>query len=203
MAPKGATVWVDGQQGDSAAMGRPAVVQVVSAAGVDTYLVADGGAPDDLARTSRRDVAKADGDASGPVIALGAAGTLVSAEGNAQAYGGPQARVHVPLAGALHVEALLGLPLTYGYAPSATSDNGVLGLPMAQLAVAARGSDGVAPWGSAGVLLLSDDDGMLFGGAGAVGVDLPLGPIALAPELRGGGAGVPLVGIGLGVALGM
>jgi len=196
-APKGGTVWVDGHQVDDVALGRPSLVQVVSGQGVYTGLQPDGGAPDDLLPAE----ASGSSPAFKPVLAVGVSGSLLAAEDVSRVYAGPQVRAHVPLWGVLHAEAVLGLPLTVG-AAGAGSTGGVYGLPSVQVGLVGRARGEVVPWGGADLLVLLDDDGPVLGGAVAAGVDVPLGAIRLAPELRASWVGSPLVGVGVGVAFG-
>lgn len=194
-AGRGVQVWVDGQRTDRVPVGRPALVQLVSNDGVQTFLQSQGGAPEGLEAQPNAEILPLIRDAG--MLAVGVAGTWVSPEGGSQTYGGPQVRVHLPLAGVLRGEGMVALPVT---AASVDGERTVYGLPTAQLGIVGRVDGKVEPWVGAGALLLLDNDGVGIGGAGAVGLDVPLKPVGLATEMRLGWAGAPLVSVGAGVA---
>lgn len=205
---RGTQVWVDGQERDGLAVGRPAIVQIVADTDVETLLILDDTIPSSLQGGAR--VSSGDGgQATRAMLALGVSGVSVNHDEGPWGYGGPMLRAHVLLSGPLFAEAMVQLPLTSAQVPTeAGSEAAVVGMPMTQLGIAGRGSgDGVVPWASVGALVLSDVDGIMAGAGFGVGLDVPVSSLRLTPEVRAGSTtgarlgAMPLLSLGVGVGV--
>lgn len=133
------------------------------------------------------------------LLSLSAGASAVRWDEGLQVYGGPAARVHVPVTGLLFADIDVALPLTRG--PDG-AEQGVFMLPTAMAGLVLRWGGQRAPWASIDGLFISDATALRPGIGGAVGIDVPAGGTVLTPEVRGGWAGVTIVGLSRGVCLG-